>query len=72
MFKHLMDCSLLSPHNQTGNGSATVPEESDYSEDTDSPKTNHKPFFRRLSFKGLRKGKVIHVSIPVDTFDLPS
>uniref|UniRef100_A0A182NG00 SH2 domain-containing protein n=1 Tax=Anopheles dirus TaxID=7168 RepID=A0A182NG00_9DIPT len=44
----------------TGNGSATVPEESDYSEDTDSPKTNHKPFFRRLSFKGLRKGKVIH------------
>uniref|UniRef100_A0A182SZR9 PH domain-containing protein n=1 Tax=Anopheles maculatus TaxID=74869 RepID=A0A182SZR9_9DIPT len=41
----------------TGNGSATVPEESDYSEDTDSPKTNHKPFFRRLSFKGLRKGK---------------
>lgn len=30
-------------------------EESDYSED--SPKTNHKPFFRRLSFKGLRKGK---------------
>uniref|UniRef100_A0A182W140 SH2 domain-containing protein n=1 Tax=Anopheles minimus TaxID=112268 RepID=A0A182W140_9DIPT len=45
---------------KTGNGSATVPEESDYSEDTDSPKTNHKPFFRRLSFKGLRKGKVIH------------
>ncbi|KFB46079.1 AGAP003863-PA-like protein [Anopheles sinensis] len=41
----------------TGNGSATLPEESDYSEDTDSPKTNHKPFFRRLSFKGLRKGK---------------
>ncbi|ETN58674.1 signal transduction protein lnk-realted [Anopheles darlingi] len=45
---------------KTGNGSATLPEESDYSEDTDSPKTNHKPFFRRLSFKGLRKGKVIH------------
>uniref|UniRef100_A0A182JH92 SH2 domain-containing protein n=1 Tax=Anopheles atroparvus TaxID=41427 RepID=A0A182JH92_ANOAO len=42
---------------KTGNGSATLPEESDYSEDTDSPKTNHKPFFRRLSFKGLRKGK---------------
>lgn len=45
---------------KTGNGTATVLEESDYSEDTDSPKTNHKPFFRRLSFKGLRKGKVIH------------
>lgn len=32
-------------------------EESDYSEDTDSPKTQHKHFFRRLSFKGLRRGK---------------
>lgn len=32
-------------------------EESDYSEETESPKTTHKPFFRRLSFKGLRKGK---------------
>lgn len=32
-------------------------EESDQSEDTDSPKVNHKPFFRRLSFKGLKKGK---------------
>lgn len=33
---------------------------SDYSEhgnDTSSPKTHHKPFFRRLSFKGLKKGK---------------
>ncbi|KAF4520230.1 hypothetical protein B566_EDAN009955 [Ephemera danica] len=33
---------------------------SDYSEhetDSPSPKTQHKPFFRRLSFKGLRRGK---------------
>ncbi|XP_055544476.1 SH2B adapter protein 2 isoform X2 [Wyeomyia smithii] len=45
--------------NKTGNGTAMVLEESDYSEDTDSPKTNHKPFFRRLSFKGLRKGKAL-------------
>lgn len=33
---------------------------SDYSEheaDSPSPKVHHKPFFRRLSFKGLRKGK---------------
>ncbi|XP_055694871.1 SH2B adapter protein 2 isoform X2 [Lutzomyia longipalpis] len=44
-------------HHKTGNGNATVLEESDYSEDTDSPKITHKPFFRRLSFKGLRKGK---------------
>ncbi|XP_055601918.1 SH2B adapter protein 2-like isoform X2 [Uranotaenia lowii] len=44
---------------KTGNGTAMVLEESDYSEDTDSPKTNHKPFFRRLSFKGLRKGKAL-------------
>ncbi|XP_062560235.1 SH2B adapter protein 2 isoform X2 [Armigeres subalbatus] len=43
---------------KTGNGTVVL-EESDYSEDTDSPKTNHKPFFRRLSFKGLRKGKAL-------------
>lgn len=30
-------------------------EESDLSEDCDSPKVHHKPFFRRLSFKGLKK-----------------
>ena len=40
---------------QTGGNGTVLEEESDYSED--SPKTNHKPFFRRLSFKGLRKGK---------------
>lgn len=40
------------------NGTATVVEEtSDRSDETDSPKSNHKPFFRRLSFKGLKKGK---------------
>ncbi|XP_037292568.1 SH2B adapter protein 1 isoform X2 [Manduca sexta] len=39
------------------NGTHTGHDESDYSEDTDSPKTQHKPFFRRLSFKGLRRGK---------------
>lgn len=38
-------------------GTHTGHDESDYSEDTDSPKTQHKPFFRRLSFKGLRRGK---------------
>jgi hypothetical protein len=43
---------------QTGNGTATVLEESDISEEADLSKINHKPFFRRLSFKGLRKGKV--------------
>ncbi|KAG5683219.1 hypothetical protein PVAND_012514 [Polypedilum vanderplanki] len=39
------------------NGNA-ISEGSDFSEDQDSPKINHKPFFRRLSFKALRKGKV--------------
>ncbi|CAO1393917.1 unnamed protein product [Diamesa hyperborea] len=39
-----------------GNGTAAASEGSDYSEDQDSPKIQ-KPFFRRLSFKGLRKGK---------------
>jgi hypothetical protein len=48
---------------QAGNGTAVVLEESDYSEDQDSPKTSHKPFFRRLSFKGLRKGKVIKLMV---------
>lgn len=42
---------------QTGNGSITILEESDYSEETDSPKIQSRAFFRRLSFKGLRKGK---------------
>ncbi|KAI8129171.1 SH2B adapter protein 2 [Lucilia cuprina] len=37
---------------KVGNGAL---EESDYSEE--SPKIFHKAFFRRLSFKGLRKGK---------------
>lgn len=47
--------STQPPHlPQTGNGTV-LEEESDYSED--SPKITHKPFFRRLSFKGLRKGK---------------
>lgn len=44
---------------QTGNGTTTIHEESDYPEEIDTPKTNHKPFFRRLSFKGLRRGKVL-------------
>lgn len=29
----------------------------DHGNDTPSPKTHHRPFFRRLSFKGLKKGK---------------
>lgn len=41
------------------NGTTTIPSEgSDFSEEQDSPKIIHKPFFRRLSFKALRKGKV--------------
>jgi hypothetical protein len=45
---------------QMGNGtvSTSVLEESDFSEEADLSKSNHKTFFRRLSFKGLRKGKV--------------
>lgn len=42
------------------NGASRTSEElSDYSEDIESPKIQSlpKPFFRRLSFKGLRKGK---------------
>ncbi|KAG4069486.1 hypothetical protein HA402_006852 [Bradysia odoriphaga] len=42
---------------KTGNGSVTLPEETDYTDEIEIPKTTHKPFFRRLSFKGLRRGK---------------
>lgn len=45
---------------KTCNGTSTVFEENDLSEEADSPK-NHKPFFRRLSFKGLRKGKSLYL-----------
>lgn len=52
-------------YNDHGSSSQTNPtnsndELSDFSEndaETPSPKLNQKPFFRRLSFKGLRKGK---------------
>lgn len=43
--------------NKLTNGARNSEELSDYSENGDSPKAPHKPFFRRLSFKGLRKGK---------------
>lgn len=41
------------------NGTASRNDDSDYSEEAESPKIQSlpKPFFRRLSFKGLRKGK---------------
>lgn len=45
-------------HQKPSNGTITsTEEESDYTEHSDVPKTT-KPFFRRLSFKGLKKGKV--------------
>lgn len=43
-------------------------ETNDYSENAEQPKAS-KPFFRRLSFKGLRKGKVTY---PVPTNELNS
>lgn len=46
-------------------------EESDYSEETDSPRTSSssKPFFRRLSFKGLRKGRIFSSKSSADESD---
>lgn len=45
-------------HQKPSNGTVTsVEDESDYADHSDLPKPN-KPFFRRLSFKGLKKGKV--------------
>lgn len=44
---------------QTGNGTATLTEEAnDYNGEHNEQSKASKPFFRRLSFKGLRKGKV--------------
>ncbi|CRK87581.1 CLUMA_CG001378, isoform A [Clunio marinus] len=51
--------SVQQGNSKSGTNGTTAPSEgSDFSEDHDSPKINHKPFFRRLSFKALRKGKV--------------
>lgn len=47
-------------------------DESDYSEDADSPRTHHKPFFRRLSFKGLRRGKGLFHKQHSDEVELSS
>lgn len=52
-----MEFTRRKNHLKAGNGTAVVPEESDISEDQVSPKIFPKAFFRRLSFKGLRKGK---------------
>lgn len=53
-----IDFCKLKVQSKLPNGShSNAHEESDFSEDTDSPKTQPKHFFRRLSFKGLRKGK---------------
>lgn len=52
--------SIVSTTGSLSQNSAIHDEFSDYSEqepDLPSPKVQHKPFFRRLSFKGLRKGK---------------
>ncbi|XP_053617135.1 SH2B adapter protein 1 [Plodia interpunctella] len=54
------------------NGTHAGHDESDYSEDTDSPKTQHKPFFRRLSFKGLRRGKGLFQKQHSDEVELSS
>lgn len=54
------------------NGTHTGHDESDYSEENDSPKTQHKPFFRRLSFKGLRKGKGLFHKQHSDEVELSS
>lgn len=56
-------CIYLSYIQSGTNGTAAPSESSDFSEDHDTPKINHKPFFRRLSFKALRKGKVIKLMV---------
>ncbi|CAG9559379.1 unnamed protein product [Danaus chrysippus] len=62
----------LKAQHKLPNGMHTGHDESDYSEDTDSPKTQHKPFFRRLSFKGLRRGKGLFHKQHSDEVELQS
>lgn len=62
----------LKAQHKLPNGTHTGHDESDYSEDTDSPKTQHKPFFRRLSFKGLRRGKGLFHKQHSDEVELSS
>ncbi|GBP43005.1 SH2B adapter protein 1 [Eumeta japonica] len=64
-------CKLKIQH-KVPNGTHGLHDESDYSEDTDSPKTQHKPFFRRLSFKGLRRGKGLFHKQHSDEVELSS
>ncbi|KZC12556.1 PREDICTED: SH2B adapter protein 1 [Dufourea novaeangliae] len=54
------DVNITSQNNNAPIRASSHEEFSDYSEhdgDAISPKPVHKPFFRRLSFKGLKKGK---------------
>ncbi|XP_060817301.1 SH2B adapter protein 1 isoform X1 [Bombus pascuorum] len=54
------DVNVISQNNNAPIRISSHEEFSDYSEhdgDAISPKPAHKPFFRRLSFKGLKKGK---------------
>ncbi|PBC34199.1 SH2B adapter protein 1 isoform X1 [Apis cerana] len=54
------DINAISQNNNAPIRISSHEEFSDYSEhdgDAISPKPSHKPFFRRLSFKGLKKGK---------------
>ncbi|XP_072934580.1 SH2B adapter protein 2 [Epargyreus clarus] len=62
----------LRAHHKLPNGTHTGHDDSDYSEDTDSPKTQHRTFFRRLSFKGLRRGKGLFHKQHSDDADLSS
>ncbi|XP_055374222.1 SH2B adapter protein 2 isoform X2 [Condylostylus longicornis] len=54
------------------NGATTLYEENDFVENTASPKLFHKPFFRRISFKGLRNGKALFHKQQNDGSDLHS
>ncbi|KAL5274093.1 SH2B2 family protein [Megaselia abdita] len=65
-------------HNKTGNGTTNALDSTDYPEDQpeSSPKIFPKTFLRRLSFKGLRKGKnfmllqaLFHHKHSTDDFD---
>nr|XP_018898534.1 PREDICTED: SH2B adapter protein 2 [Bemisia tabaci] len=69
----LTNGSILTPGTSPGTNRINNHEEfSDYSErdaDSPSPKASHKPFFRRLSFKGLKKGKSLFTKQSSDEVD---
>jgi len=69
LFQEHFEAEYSHSEKTISNGNAAHDDFSDYS-DAPSPKTQPKPFFRRLSFKGLRKGKSLFLRQHSDDLDV--